>query len=235
MEYKVNLPFFEGPLDLLLHLIKKNELDIYDIPIAFITSEYLKHLEVIKVLNLDSVGEFLVMAATLMYIKSKMLLPRPGSEDEKEDGVDPREELVARLLEYQQFKEAARELSQKEFYQSFIFKREGEAESEHLAPLSLELSVFDLINAFSKILERQKSEELLEINVEKFTVNEKISEIIEKLKEVKTMTLDELFKAMTGKIEMIVTFLALLELIRLRMLKVTQNELFGPINIVFCE
>ena len=174
--YRVKLEVFEGPMDLLLHLIKKNEIDIYDIPIALITQQYLEYLELMKQLNIDIAGEFLVMAAELMHIKSKMLLPKPEFEEEEEEGPDPREELVRRLIEYQQFKEAAEQLRERELLGRDVFIRGATAQDwveiagDSIAPLSL----FHLIEAFQKLLEKVPGE--VQMEVDRVSVRERIIE-----------------------------------------------------------
>ena len=227
--YKVQLPFFEGPLDLLYHLIKKNEIDIYDIPIAFIAERYLEYIEMLKVLNLDSIGDFLLMAATLMHIKSKMLLP-PAPE-EKEEDVDPREELVKRLVEYKKFKEAAGALGKREHYYSELFEREAKVEGLEKEEILLEVSIFDLISAFRDITSRIEEKDFHEVTMKRMTITDKISQIMEKLNSQNSLTLQQLFSEMTSKAEMIVTFLAVLELIRLRLIKVVQRSPFATIEI----
>jgi len=230
MTYKVELPFYEGPMDLLLHLIKRNEIDIYDIPIALITEQYLEYIEMLKVLNLDSIGDFLVMAATLMQIKSKMLLP-PSQEEEERDEKDPREELVKRLIEYKKFKEAAKNLSGREEYFSELFEREGGSEEFGKEEVLLEVSVFDLISAFRSIIGKVEEKEFHEVTLQKMTINDKISYIMERLNSKTDLTLQDLFLEMNNKIEMIITFVALLELIRLRLIKVVQRSPFATIEI----
>jgi len=227
--YKIELPFYEGPMDLLLHLIKKNEIDIYDIPIALITEQYLEYIEMLKVLNLDTIGDFLVMAATLMHIKSKMLLP-PDPEEEAEE-IDPREELVKRLIEYRKFKDAAEKLSGREQYYSELYDRDASIEGLKKEEILLEVSVFDLISAFRNIVVRTKDKEFHEVTVEKLTINDKISDIMEKLNFSKSLTLQQLFEEMDSKYEMVVTFLALLELIKLRLVKVVQKNPFATIEV----
>ena len=227
MPYKIKLDIFEGPLDLLLHLIKKNEVDIYDIPIALITGEYLEYIEMIKDMNLDLAGEFLVMAATLVHIKSKMLLPPDIAEtEEEEEGADPREELVRRLLEYQRYREAARELSEKELLGRDVFSRgpnislEGLDEEMGFA----DVSVFALMDAFKSILARAPKERRIELTVERFKIADKINEIMEKLGESRSAAFTSLFEDGAVRGEIIVTFLAILELAKLLMIKIHQTD-----------
>ena len=233
---QVKLEAFEGPLDLLLHLIKKNEIDIYDIPITVITQQYLEYLERMKSFNLDIAGEFLLMAATLLHIKSKMLLPpveEEQTEEEKEEE-DPRAELVRRLLEYQRFKEAAAELDKGSLLDREVFTRkffeekliDGVEEA-----LSGEASLFDLLEAMKKVLQGIPPEEFQEISVDHLTIKEKIHQIMERLWESESIAFTELFTMATPRREIILTFLALLELLRLRMIKIFQPEAFGKIRI----
>jgi segregation and condensation protein A len=234
---KVRLETFEGPLDLLLYLIKKNEIDIYDIPISVITQQYLEYLEIMKNLNLDVAGEFLLMAATLLHIKSKMLLPATGEEEgegEKEEE-DPRAELVRRLLEYQRFKEAAQQLVKGPLLDREVFVRsffgESLAEKEGEEDVSAEVTLFDLLEVMKKVLEGLPAEDFQEISVEHLNIKDKILHIMERLWEADSMAFTELYTASTPRGEIIVTFLALLELLRLRMIRVYQGETFGTIRI----
>jgi segregation and condensation protein A len=232
---KVKLESFEGPLDLLLFLIKKNEIDIYDIPIAVITQQYLEYLEMMKNLNLDVAGEFLLMAATLLHIKSKMLLPTPEEEGEGEkEEEDPRAELMRRLLEYQRFKEAALELTKgpmldrEVFIRNFLGEKSLEGGEEEI---SGEASLFELLEAMKKVLQGLPPEEFQEISVEHLNIKDKILQIMEQLWEVESLAFPELFTSSTSRREVVLTFLALLELLRLRMIRVYQAESFGTIRI----
>src|SRR4030042_1515797 len=192
-DYAIKLDIFEGPLDLLLYLIKKNEIDIYNIPVALITEQYLQYLKMIKSLNLDLAGEYLVMAATLIHIKSRMLLPEPEEpEGEKED---PRAELVRQLLEYQAFKEAAANLSQRPILERDVFTRAAflPEELEKLPPGEedlIEVSIFELIEAFHRLVSRIDRTELLEIDLEKMSVTDIINDILERLSNEKNLTLN---------------------------------------------
>src|SRR5262245_43388069 len=186
-DYKVKLEVFEGPLDLLLYLIKKEEVDIYDIPIERITNQYMEYLTIMKLLNLEVAGEFLVMAATLMYIKSRMLLPvdQQVTDAEAEEGEDPRWELIRQLVEYKKFKDAALQLGKREEEQANIFVRAGDTgiEADKEVPLA-EVSIFDLINAFNDVLKKANArEDFREIMEEKFTVSDKIEEILYTLRD----------------------------------------------------
>jgi segregation and condensation protein A len=236
MNYKVKLDIFEGPLDLLLYLIRKNEVDIYDIPIALITEQYLEYLDLMKVLNLDIAGEFLVMAATLAKIKSKMLLPPSIDSEEGEEEGDPRAELMEHLLEYQQYKEVAGQLKNRELLEKDIFTRiQVEEQIPELDKNStvIEASLFDLVDALRKVIERKDLPgNLLEVAVEKISVRDKIGEILSTVKENQQIIFQTLFDGFSTKYEIIVAFLALLELIRLRAIKVFQVHPHGEIRII---
>jgi segregation and condensation protein A len=234
---KVKLETFEGPMDLLLFLIKKNEIDIYDIPILVITQQYLEYLEMMKNLNLDIAGEFLLMAATLLHIKSKMLLPASEQEEgegEKEEE-DPRAELVRRLLEYQRFKEAALQLTKGPLLDREVFVRtffgETPPEKEGEDEISDEASLFGLLEAMKKVLVGLPAEEFQEISIEHLNIKDKILHIMERLWEADSVAFTELYTPFTPRREIVVTFLALLELLRLRMIRVFQGETFGAIRI----
>jgi segregation and condensation protein A len=228
--YKVKLDVFEGPLDLLLYLIRKNEVDIYDIPIAEITQQYLDMLKVMRILNLEIAGEFLVMAATLTHIKSKMLLPTSTDGEDEEEGEDPRKELVDRLLEYERYKEAARSLESQDILERDVFTRKvGEdAEEED----ELDLNLFELIEAFQQILKRSSPELAHEITLERISIEEKITEILDTLGSAGgEVEFTHLFEGRPTKEVIIFTFLALLELMKLRMVRVYQRRHFHPIKI----
>lgn len=235
MSYKIKLEIFEGPLDLLLYLVKKDHLNIYDIPIAQVAQQYLKYIELMRLLDLNIAGEFLVMAATLMQIKSKMLLPAEEIELQ-EAQEDPREELVRRLLEYEKFKEIAQELRQRESGQQEVFKRPkplGKPEvTADSGQVYFEANIFDLISAFSKALEDVPKELFYEVIKDEFTIEEKIHAILHILLEKQKLTISELFTQAKNKIEIIVTFLAILELMRLREILTRQRELFDEIEII---
>ncbi len=232
MAYEIKLEVFEGPLDLLLFLIRKNEIDIYNIPIAAITEEYLKHLEAMKSLNLDLAGEYLVMASTLVHIKSRMLLP--VSEDESEiDEEDPRAELVRQLLEYKAFKEAALDLGKRNLLGRDVFKREAFPERDMVRDDQqlVELSIFELIEAFQKVLSTMKKEDIMEIEGERFSLTDTINEILEKLQASKDMTFNELLGEGFTRRKLIYNFLAILELMKLKMIRACQAAPFGVIRI----
>lgn len=234
MSYKVKLEIFEGPLDLLLFLIKKNELDICNIAIAEITKQYLEYLELMRSLDLNIAGEYLVMAATLMHIKSKMLLPPDEVESEEEAEEDPKTELIRRLIEYQKFKEAAGHLEKRELKQKDIFTRMPNdikklVDSE--GDVYFEASVFDLIFTFSKVLRRIPKEEFQEVIKDEFTVSEKIHELLHILMEQEKIYITKIFNKAKNKYEIIATFLAILELMRLKEILVVQKEFFGEIEM----
>lgn len=231
MSTSVQLEIFEGPLDLLLHLIKKNEVSITDIPIAAITEQYLATLDLMQSLNLDIAGEFLVMAATLIHIKSRMLLPAGEDEADEEEGVDPRAELVRRLLEYQRYKEAAAALEQRELLARDVFVR-SVAPAEEAPPRAFrELSVFDLLGALKQVLERLPRDAVHEVTLDKITVREKMTLILEILRERPSVYFESLFAELKSRMEVVVTFLAMLELVKVRAIRVFQEQLNGPIVI----
>jgi segregation and condensation protein A len=223
---------FEGPLDLLLHLIQKNELDITNIPIALITEQYLEYLKLMKVLNLDIAGEYLLMASTLLLIKSKMLLPR-SFEEEEEEGEDPRAELVRRLLEYQKYKKAAEELERRPILDRDVFIRSIPANGEESAKEEqVEASLFELLEAFRKVLERARPEAFLEVILDRLTVEEKVQEILSLLqKEMRSVAFHRLFSEQSSRREIIVTFLAILELVKMKLIRIFQSASFETIRI----
>jgi len=234
MVYRVKLDLFEGPLDLLLYLIKKNEIDIYNIPIAQITKQYLEYIELMRFLDLNIAAEFLVMAATLMHIKSKMLLPPEEVEQEEEEEEDPRQELVRRLLEYQKFKEAATYFEERELRQKDIFVRSVKRIKkfqEKKEEVYFEASVFDLISAFSQVLKKVPKKRFQEVIKDEFTVSEKIHELLHMLIEKEVIYVNRLFKKAKNKYEIIAFFLAILELIRLKEIVVLQKRPFADIQI----
>ena len=237
MDYKVRLEVFEGPLDLLLYLIKREEVDIYDISIERITKQYLEYMESFQALNIELAGEFIVMAASLLYIKSRTLLPKDqqmAEVDAEED--DPRWELIRQLIEYKKFKEAAAHLREREQAQEALFPRgPTAAEAGQVdANLSLEdVGIFDLIAAFQKVLKRleSKREDLREIFAENFTVADKIELLLRMAEGGTALRFEECFATAASRAEIVVTFLALLELIRLKQLRVRQEQHFGEIWI----
>ncbi|HXX80942.1 MAG TPA: segregation/condensation protein A [Thermodesulfovibrionales bacterium] len=240
--YSIKLPVFEGPLDLLLHLINENKVNIYDIPIALITRQYLEFIEMMKELNLDIAGEFLLMAATLIHIKSRMLLP--VEEVAGEEPEDPRFELVQRLIEYQAFKEASLALREREGEWSNIFHRKGrygkqrEGLFEGGEPLEgegeldlFDLSLFDLLGAFKNLLDKA-SPEVANITRETLTVKDRISFIVEMIEKQDAIQFEELFQGKGSRTYLIVTFVALLEVLRLGLARAYQERDFGTIWII---
>lgn len=231
--YSVKLDQFEGPLDLLIHLIKRNEVNIYDIPIALVTAQYLEYLMLIRELDLDVAGEFLVMAATLIHIKSRMLLPRPDptQEDPEED---PREALVRRLLEHQRYRQAAELLHERETLREAQWLRPD----GRVAPLAgeeyepeLEVDLFSLMAAFKSVMERAKQRPQIALPAEQIPIETRIEQLLTRLSETQACGFEDLFEDVTSKGDMIVTFIALLEMIRLRLIRVFQAGSFGPIRI----
>jgi segregation and condensation protein A len=234
--FPVKLSNFEGPLDLLLHLIKKNELNIHDIPIALITAQYLEAIALMQELDLDVAGDFLVMAATLIHIKSKMLLPRPetaaGVEAEVEE--DPRDALVRRLLEHQKFKAAAGLLHEREQLRAAQWLRPD----ERVAPIAgddyepeLEVDLFSLLNAFQAVVQRMKQRPKVILPPEQIPVEVRIEQLLARLSETEACGFDDLFADIQDRGGLIVTFLALLEMIRLKLVRVFQSGSFGPIRV----
>jgi segregation and condensation protein A len=228
---RVQLEIFEGPLDLLLHLIKKNEVSITDIPIALITEQYLATMELMQTLDLDLAGEFLVMAATLIHIKSRMLLPAGEEEAEEEEGVDPRAELVRRLLDYQRYKEAAAELEQREVLTRDVFVR-ASAPTEEAGPREFrEVSVFELLGALKRVIDRLPKDVVHEVTLEKVSVREKMTLLLDRLRDQSRMVFESLFAGVKSRIEIVVTFLAMLELVKVRAIRIYQDDMAGPIVI----
>jgi segregation and condensation protein A len=226
---------FEGPLDLLLHLIKKHEVNIYDIPIALITSQYLDTLKLMQDLNLDIAGEFLVMAATLIHIKSKMLLPRPETAASVEgEDEDPRDALVRRLLEHQKFKAAAELLHEREQLRAAQWQRPDERVAtiagDEYEP-ELEVDLFSLLSAFQSVVQRAKQRPTVVLPAEEMPVEVRIQQLMERLSETEACGFEELFADVYERSGLIVTFLALLEMIRLKLVRVFQSGSFGPIRV----
>jgi len=229
--YRVQIEEFEGPLDLLLHLIKKNELDIYNIPIAAITRQYLEYMELLKELNLDIAGEFLVMAATLLQIKSRMLLPVTQDEEEAE-AEDPRAELVRRLLEYQRYRDASHQLSSRNLLGRDVFARKFDSpELAELVPNEepADVELFDLIEAFQRVLARVSVETFHNVVTDGISIADRISEVLSLLHELKTISFDALFSDGMTRDLLVVTFLSILELCKLKLIKITQVESLGAI------
>ena len=235
MNYKVHLEKFEGPLDLLLFLIKKNDIDICDIPIAIITDQYMEYIEMMKLLDLDVVGDFLVMAATLMQIKSRMLLP-PDSLAGPEV-VDPRQELIDRIKEYEQFKMIAEGLKNKEQFRQSLFGRLIDEEKlnelkEDSQEVLFEATLFDLINALSEALKHVPEKKDYQISQEEHTIEGKIHSLLHLLIETPRISLMDLFRRSTSKTEIVCTFVAILELTRQKEIIIVQHRQFEDIEIV---
>jgi len=225
---KIRLDIFEGPLDLLLYLIKKSHLNVYDIPITNVVDQYIQFLDLMKLLDINLASEYLVMAATLISIKSKMLLPRLETEEGEEE-IDPRDELVQKLLEYEKFKDAADFLKVKERERLKYITRPQNTQMPK--EVYIEASIFDLISAFKSALKDVPREIFFEIIKDEYTVEEKIHSIVHMLLKGKKIALDELFSQARSKIEIVVTFLAILELIKLREIVAVQENLFDSIII----
>lgn len=234
MNYKLQLEKFEGPLDLLLYLIKKDDIDICDIPISDITDQYMEYIEMMKMLDLDAVGDFLVMAATLLQIKSRMLLPDDPLA--VEEPVDPRAQLVQRLQEYEQFKLVAEGLKSKESLRQDLFHRVVDEEKlnklkEDSQEVMFEASLFDLINALTAALKKTDGKKVYELRSEEYTVDGKIHALLHVLVEKPELSLMDLFANTSGKSEMVVIFVAILELIKQKEITVMQRRHFEDIII----
>lgn len=234
--YKVKLESFEGPLDLLLYLIRKNEVSVYDINISVITEQYLGYLELMQELNLDVAGEFLVMASTLIHVKSRMLLPRPETaQDAAGEDDDPREALVRRLLEHQKYKAAAELLHDRETVRSAQFIRPdaavAAAAGDEYEP-ELEVDLFGLLAAFRGVLQRAKGRARLVLPAEQISIEARMHQLLDRLSETEACGFEDLFDDGDGSRSfMIVTFLALLEMIRLKLIRVFQSASFGAIRV----
>jgi segregation and condensation protein A len=233
MSYKIKLDIFEGPLDLLLYLVKKDHLNIYDIPIAKVTEQYLEYLNLMQLMDLNIAGDFLVLAAELMKIKSKMLLPVDENAPPEEQE-DPREELVKRLLEYEKFKQIAEDLRERETTQKEVFKRpkvEVDLGDTGTKEVCFEANIFDLISAFTQALKDIPKEVFYEVVKDEFTIEEKIHQLLHALLVTPSIKISELFSKAKHKMEVIVTFLAILELIRMKEAVAVQRDLFGEVEI----
>ena len=236
-EFRVQLGAFEGPLDLLLHLIKKHELKIVDLPVAFITERYLEYLKLMRELDLDVAAEYLLMAATLAHLKSKMLLPRAPS-DQAEEGeageeLDPRLELIRRLLEYQKYKLVADDLGSRAIAGRDVFTR-GQVGLETQGPAPLAgFSTFRLLDAFQAILDRAKDRSALEVTPERISIRERMTQITEMLRDRKSCTFEELFEADVSRYDIVVTFLALLEMTKMHVTRIYQADIQGPIHVQY--
>ncbi len=236
-QYIVKLDMFEGPLDLLLHLITKHEIDIFDIPISFITGEYLKYLDMMRVLNLDLASEYLEMAATLTLIKSKTLVPKAPSGDDAEDpevGPDPREELVKRLLEYQKYKTAAEELGQRPMLGRDTFGR-GMSEDMSNERALTSPGLFALIEAFQKMISEAKIDPMHEVTIVRISISDRINQIVDLLRVRRTITFMELFEGQSTRGQLVLTFIAMLEMAKLGLTRIHQAGPEGDIYISATE
>jgi len=232
MSYDVKIENFEGPLDLLLHLIKKNEMDIYNIQVSMITDQSLEILDAMKNLNLDVAGEFLLMAATLLHIKSKLLLPQHDDEDLDEDELDPRAELVRRLLEYQKYKDAGNSFDALPRLNRDIFARKFQAPELVVGQEGDEMiavGIFELVDAFQRLLKETSDPYIHEINIERLTVSDRINAILSQLAGKESVGFMDVFDEHPDRNMVIVTFLAMLELVRLRLVRLMQNSRCGSI------
>ncbi|MGD8521208.1 MAG: segregation/condensation protein A [Desulfobacterales bacterium] len=230
--YKVHLEnIFEGPMDLLVHLIKKNELDIYDIPIALITDQYLQYLEWMKMMNINFAGEFIVMAATLAQIKSRMLLPIHPEDDQE----DPRLEITQPLIEYMQMKSAAEQLTERQLLGENIFVRGSQREDILAASQDeyIKIGLFELIDAFQKILESMPSDDRMEFSADRISVKDRISQIADILESKGSTTFEELFSEHPNKSDLIITFLAILEMVKLALIRIVQHVQSGAIRLFY--
>ena len=229
-DYRVNLEVFEGPLDLLIHLIKKNDLDIYDIPIAFVLEAYMQYIDTLRELDIDLAGDFLLMAAELAHIKSKLLLPEEdGDSDLLEE--DPRSDLVRRLLEYQRYKEASHEFVERAVLGRDVFKQLSPERVEVDADGPVEGDVYQLVEAFSKILKRVPEQEIHDVAVDRISVNDRIYQIAGQIKNNTTVSLDDLLPGNVARYNVVITFIALLEMCRLKMVRVYQTSTCGTLYV----
>ncbi len=233
--FRIELPNFEGPLDLLLHLIRTHELDILDLPVAFITDKYLEYLALMQGLNLDVASEYLVMAATLAHIKSKMLLPRPpeGQDEEEVDEIDPRAELIRRLLEYQKYKTVAEDLGERAIAGRDVFLGGSPPPAAEGPPPLAQVSVFKLLDALKKIAERVSSSFALEVDAERITIQERIGELVDMLRVRRRCRFDELFEDVSTSYDLVVTFLALLEMAKMKLASIYQTDHEEPIYLEY--
>ena len=231
--YNVRLEnIFEGPMDLLIHLIRKNEVDIYDIPIALITDQYLEYIEWMELMNIDLAGDFLVMAATLTHIKSRMLLPVHGEDEDEED---PRAEITRPLLEYLQLKSAAEKLADREILGEHIFARTPRKDDlpEEPEEMFIQVGLFELIEAFKSILDNMTPEHRVDFSEERISIKDRISEIAEVLEKKGSVTFAGLFEEKPDKAILVVTFLAILEMVKLNLVRVAQNSQTSVIRLFY--
>ena len=233
-QYPVRLDNFEGPLDLLVHLIRRHEIDIYDIPIALITEQYLEYLELMQELDLDVAGEFLVMAATLIQIKARMLVPRPEAADEEEDAGDPRDALVQRLLEHEKYKAAAELLHERQTERSAQWTRPDSRVADIAGqPIEREIEVdlFSLLQAFQAVMARARERRPLELPEELVSIERRIEQLNARLSETEACGFEDLFEGDRSRSELVTTFLALLEMVRLKLVRLFQSGAFAPIRV----
>ncbi|MFH0799201.1 MAG: segregation/condensation protein A [Pseudomonadota bacterium] len=230
LDYRVNVEVFEGPLDLLLHLIKKNDLDVYDIPVAFMLEEYMLYLDTLKELDIDLAGDFLLMAAELTHIKSRMLLPDDSPAEEEEE-LDPRADLVRRLLEYQQFRQAGEQISGRTMLGREVFVPLSPERIEASCDGPVEGSVYELVEAFSKILKRVPADRFHEVAVDRISINDRIYQIVGLVKKDATITIEDLLVGELTRYDVVITFLALLEMCRLKMIRCYQQETCGRLYL----
>lgn len=231
--YQVKLEIFEGPMDLLIHLIKKNEVDIYDIPIALITDQFLGYIDWLKSMDINFTGDFLLMASTLMKVKSSMLLPRGENEDDEDE--DPRLEIIRPLAEYLEIKSAAEQLGKRNILGEYTFvrtplKEEFPAVSEEK---EIKVGLFELIDAFKKILDSASGDHKIDLSADRISVKDRVDEIIEILENKKSIVFNDLFTAGVDKKELIVTFLAILEMVKLGLVQITQHIQSGIIRLFY--
>ncbi len=229
-DYRVNLEVFEGPLDLLCHLIRKNDLDIYDIPIAFVLEEYMRYIDTLRELDIDLAGDFLLMAAELAHIKSKLLLPEEEGAGEMEEE-DPRSDLVRRLLEYQRYKEASHAFAERAMLGRDVFKKLGSEKIEVEETGPVEGDVYQLVEAFSKLIARVPEIDVHDVAVDRISVNDRIYQIAGRIKGSTTVTLDDLLPEVFSRYDVVITFIALLEMSRLRMIRIYQTSAHGPLYL----
>jgi segregation and condensation protein A len=235
--WSVTLPHFEGPLDLLLHLCQKHELNILEIPVGFVTEKYLEYLAVMQLMQLDLAAEYLVMAATLAHIKSKMLLPAPppGQDDDlsAEEEIDPREALIRRLLEYQKYKQAGEDLAARGVAGRDVFTRGApleEATSNGLPPLA-EVPLYALVEAFQRVLDKSKVKLSHDIVADRISLSDRIGQLADMLRTRRRMAFEEMFDGIATKFDLVITFLALIEMAKLRMTRLFQSEPLGPLYV----
>ncbi|MDL1872935.1 segregation/condensation protein A [Deltaproteobacteria bacterium PRO3] len=230
--YKVDLEVFEGPLDLLLHLIKKNDVDIIDIPISLILEQYMEYLNLLEELNIDLAGDFLLMASELAHIKSKLLLPDHDKGEEDEEGEDPRAELIRRLLEYQRYKEAANALAARPMLGRDVFAHGMTPDPIEEEEAPVEVDLFQLISCFYEMLKKAPKTTVHEVRVERVSVTERIYELMDKMRGQSMLEFRQLFDGQATRGGLIVTFLAVLEMVRMKVLQVTQSQTYGEIYLV---